>query len=127
MKKNLEAIKFVKFLIVGLLNTAITYITYVVLRFFNIDIVVSNMIGYILGLINSFVWNKTWVFKHKGNVLKEATLFLFCFCICYSIQLLVLMYMNEKGINEYLTQFIAMVVYTVLNFILNRVITFKTK
>lgn len=62
MQKKIELARFVKFIIVGCLNTAITYICYVALRFFDFGVEVSNLIGYIVGLINSFVWNKKWVF-----------------------------------------------------------------
>lgn len=129
MQKKLELARFIKFIIVGCLNTAITYICYVALRFFDFGVEVSNLIGYIVGLINSFVWNKKWVFQTKGtNIFKELFAFILVFGVCYIIQFVSFKAMlYEADMNEYLSQFLGMIIYTVMNFILNRFFSFKSK
>lgn len=127
MRLKVESKQIVKYCIVGVFNTAITYITYVVLRWFGVSIVISNIVGYILGLINSFIWNKTWVFQHDGNLLKEISLFFASFLLCYLLQLVVLLCLNGIGVNEYITQIIAMMAYTASNYMFNRFITFTNE
>jgi putative flippase GtrA len=94
----------------------------------NLKYDISNIIGYIAGLINSFVWNKNWVFRKKDSnrLFKEIILFLLIFLFCFGIQFLSLKIMVEKlNIQEYVSQVIAMIIYTIPSYFLNRFITFK--
>lgn len=122
-----EAIRFGKFLVVGVINTSVTYIVYVFLRLFSLSPEICNATGYVAGVINSFLWNKKWVFKTKNtNIIREVISFLVVFMISYGVQLytfrLMLYYLLW---NEYLAQFFGMVIYTILNFVLNRFFSFK--
>lgn len=120
-------VQFLKFVGVGVLNTSISLgVIYICMRF-GIDYKLSNLIGYLVGLVNSFIWNKCWVFGSRDkNVLKEILLFSFSFVICYGLQYMALIVMAEMlSWNQYLSQFFAMGIYTICNFILNRLITFR--
>jgi putative flippase GtrA len=88
----------------------------------------ANVVGYVAGLINSFVWNKQWVFRSNNNLFYEMAGFGACFVVCYGVQFLLLSVMVEHlEWNEYLAQLLAMGAYTVLNFILNRLFTFRRR
>ena len=54
--------QFIKFGIVGLSNTVICYITYVVLIFLNIHYLLASCIGFLVSIINAFYWNNKVVF-----------------------------------------------------------------
>ena len=98
------------------------------------------MIGYVAGLINSFVWNKNWVFKsHNRRLRNEMILFLIGFLVCFGLQFLTVLAlrnpMKALGISvlgissdvvgEYVAVCLGMVVYTLCNYVYNRCITFK--
>lgn len=138
MKK--AVVQLLKYGIVGLSNTFLTlFAIYLCNSIIGINDYVSNGIGYLLGFINSFMWNKTWVFKSHGKVTKEAALFLFGFCLCYSVQLLVVWLINQSsfGDREFrifhafvlsgygIATLIGNVVYTLCNFVYNKLITFQ--
>lgn len=97
--------------------------------FLKVDYRYANLIGYIVGLINSFYWNRRWVFNSKNKkIIKEALLFLFIFFVCYGIQFIALNLLIQKvELNKYLAQFLGMAVYTLLNFLLNKNMTFRHK
>lgn len=120
-------IQFLKFIGVGVLNTLISLGVIYLCMHVGINYRLSNLIGYGAGVLNSFIWNKLWVFRSKEkNVLWEMFLFGITFAACYGIQYGVLLLLVEKmQINLYLAQLIAMGVYTVCNFLLNRFITFR--
>lgn len=122
-----EFIHLYKFLIVGVINTALTYVSYTVLRLFDISPLICNAIGYVVGLINSFLWNKKWVFKsHKRSLKYELISFFLIFILCYVIQLYSFKFMIDSlNINEYIAQILSMGLYTIINFILNRLISFR--
>ena len=61
--------QFIRYLLVGVINTLVTLIViYVCKSILDINQWVSNAIGYVAGLINSFIWNKNWVFKSPISV-----------------------------------------------------------
>lgn len=122
-----EFIRFVKFLVVGIINTFVTYIVFVLIRLFGATPELSNAMGYLAGVINSFLWNKKWVFQTKGtNVYKEMAAFFAVFVVCYYVQFVAFRFMlYEMKWNEYIAQLIGMLVYTMLSFILNKFFSFK--
>lgn len=121
-------VQFLKFLGVGVMNTLISLVIIYGLMGLGVNYKLANMIGYIAGMSNSFVWNKKWVFGSKNAIWKELFWFSVSFAICYGLQYGVLKLMVEKWHwNDYLAQLLAMGFYTVTNFILNRLITFRKK
>lgn len=124
---NKDLVRFIKFLIVGCINTGITYLCFIILRFIGVSPELSNTIGYVVGVINSFIWNKKWVFNtHNTNVLREAFSFFIIFLVCFTLQFIIFRFLiYQMNTNEYLAQLISMIIYTVLNYILNRLFSFK--
>ena len=55
--------RFIKFGLIGVLNTLITISSYMLLVYLGVYYILANIIGYSLGIINSFYWNKNWVFQ----------------------------------------------------------------
>lgn len=124
-----EIIKIIKFGIVGCINTLVTAIViFVMMKIFSCDYKISNVWGYIIGVINSFVWNKLWVFQsRKTNVWKEMFLFGIAFLVAYGAQFSFLLVCVEHwDMNEYLATFLGLFIYGGINFVMNRVLTFTS-
>ena len=125
LKKYDKKAQFIRFGIVGIINTLITLIViYFLQEILHVKYTISNFIGYIAGVVNSFFWNKLWVFKKlNSNFIREAILFL---GICYGIQFISLLILVEiLYVPDSWAQLLSMIVYTLCNFIMNRCITFK--
>ena len=135
-------IQLVKYLLVGVMNTLITLaVIFVCKIYLGINPYVSNALGYLARLINSFMWNRKWVFRSNGKMSREALHFLCGFMVCYSVQFGVVWLLNQSwfGSTRYMLPFgiiitgygvatlLGNVCYTLTNFIYNRVITFKPK
>ena len=120
--------QFVRFLLVGILNTVISLGVIFMAMSLGVSVILSNLLGYAIGLINSFLWNKFYVFRINGNRQfrwRELRWFVVSFVVSYTLQLCVMLVMTRlAGIDSYLSQLLAMGVYTVVNFILNRRKTF---
>jgi hypothetical protein len=75
--KNLTSLilQFIKFGIVGLSNTAISYIIYFLLVYFDLHYLIASIIAFFISVLNSFFWNNKYVFKkedgQKRNILKS--------------------------------------------------------
>ena len=97
------------------------------MKLFGCSDVVSNMVGYVAGVLNSFIWNKQWTFRSSAGWLGSAVRFGVVFGVCYLLQLgfLVCVLTPYLPIDPYYNQLIAMAFYTVINFIMNKFYTFK--
>lgn len=120
--------QLVSYGIVGLSNTAITAVViWVCLKMAGMSPELSNVLGYAAGVINSFVWNSKYTFKSAYNWRKFVT-FVVVFLVCYVIQFGFLLWLkNNSDIDSYVQQLIAMLVFNVANFVLNKFVTFKRK
>lgn len=128
MKNKKLFIQFIKFGIVGVSNTLLTAgIIWILLKELHCSDYFSNLIGYIVGLINSFIWNRKWTFESKAKVSVTVFKFILTFAISYLLQLgnLYLM-LHYTHIDPYFCQLLSIVVYTCINFGLNKYYTFKT-
>jgi len=128
MKNKELFIQIVKFGIVGVLNTLLTAGTiWLLLRVLNCSDYLSNIGGYIIGLLNSFVWNRRWTFKSNTKVKDTVFKFIVTFVICYLIQLGNLyLLLHFTSVDSYVSQLLSIVVYTGFNFTLNKYYTFKS-
>ena len=127
MLQNKSFIQLLKFGIVGVSNTLLTAITiWVLLRMLHFDNYSSNIIGYIVGLVNSFIWNRKWTFASNAKVKDTIFKFSITFAISYLFQLGNLyLLIHYTQIDSYICQLISIVVYTVINFMSNKYYTFK--
>lgn len=132
--------QFIRFLLVGVINTLVTLGVILVCKsVLGINPYLANLLGYIAGVVNSFIWNKTWVFHSNGRITAEASRFLLGWGICYSLQLLLVWVLNSHTplasmlwhIGHYtlsgygVATLIGMAFYTIANFIYNRRIAFQ--
>ena len=93
------------------------------------DILHANITAYAIALVNNFVWNKLWVFRARGgNLGREIALNLIAYGTAYLLQLGCSFALADLlGMNEYVAQFIGLFVFGATNFIMNKLLTFKTQ
>ena len=60
--------KLSRFIVVGFLSTLINYLVFNITYTFSGNIVLSSYLGYFLGLINSFIFGKKWVFNVQTKI-----------------------------------------------------------
>ena len=119
--------QFSKFIIVGIINTLLTFLVFKILTdLLLINDSISNISGYIIGVINSFFLNKFWTFKSRIISFKEFISFVSIFLISFSLQFIAYITLrNVFSINKDIAFLGGMVIYTLTNFLLNKYITFK--
>jgi putative flippase GtrA len=123
MKKYIQ---FIKFGIVGLGNTLITFIVYFILVKLSVYYVIANIIGYIAGVINSFFWNSSWVFKKSKRDLSLLIKFVIVNLITLAITSFILYIGVDKlNVSKYAAQIISTLIGILFNYTLNKLWTFK--
>ncbi len=66
--KNLSnLIQFMKFGLVGVLNNAICYTSYLLFIKCGLHYILSNIFGFTISVFNSYYWNNKYVFKTDGK------------------------------------------------------------
>jgi putative flippase GtrA len=59
--------QFVRFGVVGVMNVAINAGFYALLVWLGAHYILASAVGTVLGILNSFVWSKFFVFRAKGD------------------------------------------------------------
>ncbi len=125
-----ESVRIIRFMIVGTSNACIVaLIVWILMDLLAVNYIVANMVGYTAALIHNFFWSKYWVFSSRGgNVVREALLFLLAFGCAYLTQFVFLILMVEYfGQDEYLSQFLGLFFYGLVNFLMNKFLTFRIR
>ena len=96
------------------------------MNLFKLDYKISNIIGYIIGVLNSFIFNKFWTFKSTANFKGEAVKFFAVFLVCFGIQFGFTVFFKEILLfPKEIATIGGMVIYTILGFFGNKIFTFK--
>lgn len=137
----LAVLQFVKFGIVGVSNTIISYVLYVVslLAFQNvgifpqIDYLLAQIIAFVLSVLWSFYWNNKMVFVLENGKERSIWKALIKTYISYSFtglflnSILLILWVQLFHISEFIAPIINLLVSVPLNFLINKFWAFKTE
>lgn len=131
--------QFVKFGIVGVSNTAISYISYLIclvfLRkiniFVNIDYLIAQVFSFLTGTIWSFYWNNRFVFQGDKNISMFHSfirvVLTYSFSGLFLSSALLVFWVNIVHVSEFIAPILNLLITVPLNFILNKLWAFPTK
>ena len=122
-------VQAVKYGLVGVLNTLISLGVYSLFAYvFNFNYLLANTISYVVGVINSFLWNKLWTFKSKQNGSMEMVWFVVIFLVSFGIQNGCLIFFKEAlKLSKFWAYVLSMPIYPLISFLGNKFITFRPK
>ena len=151
-KGKKSVVQFIKFALVGVLNTLVDQaVFYVLVRFFGMGEGWAKLISYSCGVLNSYVFNSLWTFKeeHKRSA-REFILFIIVNVVSYGLSVLLMHllihYVFADGAaanwvmsstflsrfvgdvdtcNKLMANVIAIPVPMIVNFVLNKLFVFK--
>lgn len=132
-------VQFTKFGVVGLTNTVISYIIYLVAFLFfqtaglweNVDYLISQIIAFVLSVLWSFYWNNRYVFaeKKKGErnfgkaLLKTYVSYAFTGLFLNSI--LAVVWVQVLGVSKLAAPIINLLISVPVNFLMNKFWAFR--
>lgn len=131
--------QFIKFGIVGLSNTIISYVIYVasLLMFKKLhifekyDYLIAQVVAFVLSVLWSFYWNNKMVFTVKEGQKRSVWRTLLKTYVSYSFtglflnSILIVLWVQVLGISEFLAPIINLLISVPLNFIINKFWAFK--
>ena len=116
-----------RFSVAGLVNSAIGYAVIFYSMQSGLSPTRSNMLGYAVGLVTSFLQFRYWVFRSAGKAKDEWPRFIVVFVLAYATNFIVLRILLGMQLNGYLAQLIACAVYVVISFMLNSRFVFRKR
>ena len=119
--------QFLLFCIVGASNTLITLGVYTLLLKIGVPYLIATTIGYICGIINGYLWSSKVVFKKKKTI-DNAAKFVVVNLITIGVNTaLMWLWVDVLVIHKILAQVITVCFTMPLNFILNKIWTYRSK
>jgi putative flippase GtrA len=120
-------VQFVKFGIVGISNTLITFAVYtVLLKVFGVWYIAASAIGFVVGAINGFLLNRRWTFAgHVGDAYTPVRWGIVQTGGLGLNLALLYAFVHGAGLDKLVAQALATVAVTVSTFFVNRAWTFR--
>lgn len=133
--------QFIKFAIVGISNTIISYIVYLVclavLKSMNLfiewDYLIAQTTAFILSVAWAFYWNDKFVFTVSDKMERPMLKALLKCYVSYSFtgiflnSILLIIWIRLLNINEFMAPVFNLLISVPVNFIINKFWTFKDK
>ena len=133
MKINKTINQFIKFGIVGLINTVLSYvITNLGYYFFHIHEQICNIVAFSITVFISFILNNKFVFiqdKENRNFWKTFIKVYVSYSITGIVLTAILLFIEEQklGIPHYYATMINLIITVPLNFVLNKLWAYKNR
>jgi dolichol-phosphate mannosyltransferase len=121
-------IQLAKFGVVGISGYVVNLVVYaVLLKQAGLHYLLAATGSFLVAATNNYVWNRLWTFRHqRGHVAYQGLRFLIVAVIAYGANLLLLTGLVEVvGVDKIVAQAIAIVLVTPLNFIGNKLWSFR--
>jgi putative flippase GtrA len=120
-------VQFIRFGIVGVSNTALTFAVYtLLLKVFGVWYLAASAIGFVVGAVNGFLLNRRWTFSgHVGDALTPVRWAIVQGCGLGLNEGLLYLWVAGVGLDKLLGQALAIVVVTTVTFLANRAWTFR--
>lgn len=130
--KSKFLLQFIKFGLVGVSNTVVSYVVYLIFVYFGMHYIIANFIGFVAGVLNSYVWNSRYVFKEEENAEKRSfwktlakTFASYGMTGLVLSSVLLYLWVDILGIPSSIAPIINLVATIPLNFILNKLWAYK--
>ena len=126
-------IQFIKFGIVGLSNTVISYAVYAALTYIGVPYLIASIVGFVASVLNSFFWNNRYVFKKGDGERRNPWWTLAKTFLAYAgtglvlANVLLVLLVEKAGVSKYIAPIVTLVVTIPLNFVINKFWSFRTK
>jgi putative flippase GtrA len=117
--------QFLRFLIVGVLNTAFGYGLFVAFLYLGVQYPVAMAVSYCFGILFNFKSTGSLVFKSRNNRLLFR--FIACYVVVYVVNVVGVRALDVFGVAPYLGAAILLLPMAVLSFILNRIFVFNSE
>lgn len=116
----------VKYVLIGILGLVVDFGVYTILTHFKMNVEIANIISSTCGIINNFFWNSYANFKvHDRLILRFISYFLVGQITTIFTTISLFIFATKMGFPHLIVKIIATFVATLIQFIINKIITFR--
>ena len=129
LRRSHNWVQLAKFGAVGASGYAINLVVYtVLLKEAGLHYAVAATCSFVVAVTNNYIWNRLWTFHdQRGHVGWQGLRFLIVALVAYAANLALLTGFIALGLDKVLSQAIAVVLVTPLNFIGNKLWSFRVR
>ena len=121
--------ELISYLIVGVLTTIVSIVSYYLLRLFIDNYIVCTIISWIIAIIFAYIANSICVFTSRvRNIFKEFISFVFSRLLSLGIEIISMMILVDLfKINDRVSKILVQILVIVLNYVFSKIFVFKRK
>jgi putative flippase GtrA len=129
LRKRHNWVQLAKFSVVGATGYIVNLAVYTaLLRGAGLHYTLAATCSFVVAVTNNYLWNRLWTFRdQRGHVAWQGLRFLVVALVAYGANLAILAVFVESGIDKVLAQAIAVILVTPLNFIGNKLWSFRSR
>jgi dolichol-phosphate mannosyltransferase len=118
-----------KFCLVGASGYVVNLAVYaLLLDWANLHYRLAATGSFLVAVTNNYTWNRIWTFRHqRGHMGYQGLRFLIVSVVVYAGNLILLTLLVEAGLGKIVSQAIAIVLVTPLNFLGNKLWSFRRR
>lgn len=119
--------QIVNYLIVGVLTTIVSIVSYNILRFIISNYMICTVLSWVIAVAFAYVTNRKYVFEsQEQNILKELSKFVSSRILTLLIEMLIMFLLVDLcGIYDRIAKLVVQVVVTILNYIFSKILVFQ--
>jgi putative flippase GtrA len=121
--------QLIRFSLVGIESTILTYLIYIFLfNFIDFTYASSYIPGVIIGTLFGFFFNKSFSFESKEEIKRSLPIYLIIYCFSLTIGWFLLDYLvKRESINPIIALIPVLIFTTIINFFGTKILAFKNK
>jgi putative flippase GtrA len=127
LRKPHNWVQLAKFCTVGASGYVVNLSVYTaLLKLAGLHYLLAAVGSFLVAVTNNYVWNRVWTFRHqRGGIAYQGARFLVVAVLALAANLIVLQALVSLGMGKVLAQAIAIVLVTPLNFLGNKLWSFR--
>lgn len=121
-----DFVQLVKYVLIGVLGLVVDFGIYTILTHFKMNVEIANIISSTCGIINNFLWNSYTNFKvHDRMILRFISYFIVGQITTVFTTVSLFIFVTKLGYPHLIVKIVATFVATLIQFVINKVVTFR--
>ncbi len=118
---NTWRIQGLRYIIVGLASNLVLYVVYLFFTMLGMGHKTAMTLLYVIGTLQTFIFNKRWTFSHVGNIQKSMMRYFAAYGGCYVLNFMLLYtFVDGLGWPHALVQGLAILLVAALLFLVQK-------
>ena len=117
----------IRFVFVGVINTIVGYGSYALFVYLGVYYLLANVLSYIVGTTNSYLWNKFFTFKSKKKSMTEVLRFVLVYVVSLLVNMeLLRILVDSLHINKIIAGLPTLFVTTLISYFGHKFFSFRS-